>query len=342
MASNTPPSGNTAIGQQANQANNAKQIGQVIGNVIINECNPSPIESPSKKGNDQLIPDYLWYLPDRSTQRKELRKAIQEHENKAVHQPFLCLVHGKEQEEHYEFKECFVKDVLPRISKLYRSSSADSDGFRHIRFSVDFKNISELHEKILDKLTEKVLDYYPDDPKTAIAHQLVEEKRPIILCLNIYTKYCHYKNDIIKQGIIDFWKNWPELQKNKRYYRLLVFLLLQHPNKNEKFRGFTGFFKSSIQKFSQELRQLERMDFSTFLQQFKVGGVVLPRLSTIQENEAIQWLDIYQDRNPCFNETYKKAAKTEIERFYEKHPKGVPMGKLAQTLKKIVTEVREV
>ena len=331
MASNTPPTKNTAIEQQAN---NAKQIGQVFGDVIFQECS-------SKNGNYKRIPDYLWYLPDRAAQRKALREAIRKHEKNAKHRPLLCLVHGDEQERHLDFQDCFLKEELPRISKLYK-------GIESKYVAIGFKNIDELHDNILEKLWIKLFgdDEYPDALtfKTEMAQRLAEWTQPLILCIDIETQYCQSQNDIIKRGFLEFWANLPN-PKN----RLLIFLLFQYSQETKRGLALTRFFKPYLiqqkpspirQKFSEEIHQLEKeINLSTFVEKFRVGAVVLPELYPIDEAAAIDWLKNYCRNYFC--NTRIDAAKTEIKNFYKNYPKGVPMGKLALTLKKIVTEVRE-
>jgi hypothetical protein len=200
MASNTPPSENTTIKQQAN--NNAKQFGPVGGNLTFNEYHAHPKDSPSKKGNNKSIPDYLWYLPDRGKQKDKLCKAIQEHEKNAKHRPLLCLIYGKMQEEHYSFKDCFVEK---EIDKLYQNDKNDVTQTRIITFP---KDIEGFHKTILGKLREDFfedlfIDADLDDLKIAIAKRLFEETRPIILCIDIFIESYQDRNDLIKQGIFD-------------------------------------------------------------------------------------------------------------------------------------------
>ncbi len=109
--------------------------------------------------------------------------AIQKHENTAKHRPFLCLVHGDEQERHSNFQDCFLEKELFCVSKLYK-------GIKPKYVSINFTNIDELRENILEKLWIKLFgdDEYPDDPdnpnafKTEMANRLVEWAQPLILC----------------------------------------------------------------------------------------------------------------------------------------------------------------
>ena len=331
--SNTPPSETPTIEQQAN--NNAKQIGQVIGNVTIYESNPIPNESSCKKGNDQFIPDYLCYLPDRNAQREKLCKAIKEHERIAKHRPLLCLIYGETQEEHYSFKDCFVEAALPTISEI--SNFYHNDGQNNVKqkriFAVP-KNIEGLHNTILDELGKY---FFVDSDKNAIAKQLFKEKRPIILCIDIFIESYQDQNDLIKQGIFEFWENWPDPDKGKQHYRLIVFLLFRYPNQENKWLNLLKPLNRLQRKLTQAFNQLENQDLSTFLSQSKVGAVVLPELRPIEKAAAIEW---FNDCQKYVVNAHIDRAITKIEDFYKNYPKGAPMKDLAETLTKIVNEIR--
>ena len=303
--------------------------------------NPTP---PAPEPPKTFLPPYLFYLADRKKQTAKLSNAINEHEQTISKQrPLVCLVPGEYQESHDKFKDCFVSKTLPT---LYHWIGHENDVKCFELTLCDCSpDRAELQQNILNKLIEKLPHYPVENTKAGVTQFLAEQGQQVIVYIDILIEDCQPVNDIIENGFIEFWRDWPVPQadyfinqQDNAHYRLLVFMCFRYPD-TTRFKLTNPWSKPSRirKKVTEQLNRLDK-HLSQSIYWFQVGTVVLPQLESIKKEAAIEWLRDECKNHITFCDDTLKGMEAKIRQFYEGHANGIPMETLAPQLQKILQE----
>jgi hypothetical protein len=279
----------------------------------------SPPSSPSSEERNVNIAnaDLLPYLPDRVDQELELGKKIKSHQ--AVQVPFICVIHGKQE----ECNDGFIKRIYNYSLNTIIPKQVQQGIKRH-NFSCDsFNNATELHTKMWASLGEVVAKDRFATPNE-IAQVIAQENCPVLLCVAMSSDDClHNKGIQSIEFFLDFWKEWPASTEQR--HLLLVCFSFNYTQVNSVFGLFSG--ANKINKVvSNYLSQ--QLDFK----KFNLAGVVLPELTSVEYRHVDEWARLH------LNPYYEKVQPKIRELF--KTQKAISMETLALKLEEMLETVK--
>ena len=279
-------------------------------------CRRSQKRLPSKP---QSIPPLLPYLPDRLEQERYLTKAIQKHTNKQ--KPLLCVVHGDHYERGDKFLERLKQKYLPKFDATF-------DELQSYFFNCETcsHHVDELHDVLRESLGNQLLNN-PFATCDHIAKRIAQDNAPVILYTNMYTKdWCRDNGTQMIYEFIKFWAEWPLSTQN---HLVMVFLFFNYKNIQKKW-----FFKSSPnRKIRKTFQTLQTTDF---VKEFKVHGVVLPELLSIEIEHVENWINTYTHDfcDPDF-------LHQEVGKMFTTVEQKIAMEPLARQLKQILKKCEQ-
>lgn len=286
------------------------------------------------------------YLCDRSTQESRLESAVRRWRASGMtKRPFVCLVHGDEDDELDKFLERLQEDALPRIL-----SSGTPPGEEPLHNSPLSKlaahflplpspvGVTRPFEFLRQAVGLKVADSIEADEKAVAEAVSRRSTTPILFHSNLSSRDWGSDGEAVLRAYVDFWRSFPDVKAG----RALAFLF-------QKYR--TGGEADARARFA-ELN--ERAATSLGALELKLGpegddyggvhAVVLPRLPRVLFRDAEAW---FHNRkhfgNRCREHPLElcrvEQAVSQVERFYDEHElapsAGVPMKLLAPRLREI-------
>jgi hypothetical protein len=255
---------------------------------------------PTKLIKSQGLPPHqslVFYLINRDNQEFELKEAIEKHyaDKDNLKRPLLCLMHGDEHE--YDKFLDRLQYVLPKMLP-HTSATTPQEIFMN-GGNNQVQDIAKWQKRLLYSLQKQVLSPAETVGKTkaqvlqAIAQKLARKPYPVILHTSLYPEEGPRKQKIqliqlIEEGFIKFWVEWPSPTLYPRSPLLLVCLFF-------KYRYFKRWWplpwpRSVNQQVESFFSSLEKLDFG---QAFSVNGVVLPKLTSIAKRDVTNWVEQY-------------------------------------------------
>jgi hypothetical protein len=302
----------------AKQQNSNHSIQVPIPNLLGNEKANFEIARCEQKF--RAIPRFLPYQVNREKQEQTLAEAIQTHsqhpDNKQ--RPFLCLIHGNEDECSDMFVELLEKNILRKIAPRQTQN-----GIKRYTFSGgNFNNINELHQNMLTGLG-KALCHNLRASHAEIVKAIGQHEQKVVM---LYTSLCSedWQHEInILHGFLEFWTDLPALSSN---HLLLVCLSFSYQKDKEKITHLKR-FKSINQEIRKAFQSLE-------FNKFKVSGVVLPELESMTEGMVHDWARRYVSQFCDIDVLYQEIKKN----IFTSEGQKIAMEPLADQLKQILQE----
>jgi hypothetical protein len=257
------------------------------------------------------------YLANRVDQELKLGQSLKRHNN--LKQPFLCVIHGQDN----DCSDIFVDRIIhcKYFKKIILKQS--TQGIKRYQLSCDkFKNATELHQKMQTSLAQQILNDMFADAKQ-IADTLAAQNCPIILSVTLSSRDC-LSNQGIKniESFLDYWSNW--LVSTQQQNLLLIFLCFEYkPIKQSLLARLLG---------KKTLNHQIKYYFSTLsFEKFNFNGVVLPELNKIEHHQVDDWARIH------LSHIYEKLT-PKIKTLFEQHKQAIAMQPLAIHLDKMLRE----
>jgi len=244
---------------------------------------PAAPERPHQGGFQ--VPPLLPYMCDRSDQEMELAPALRRHQTDTPRRPFLCVVHGDQDECHSEFLERLQHDTIPRLLNLKaRSLSVEHytlpwpsqirSGGATAAFHA-LLGLSILGDGAAS--TQEIFDVIPPE-------------RPVMIVLRLKTEDLAGGGLAALSAFFDFWNAWPDLPIG----RALICVVSVRHQRLDKF-GF--FVRRRLKNTHEEARRfIAALDFGLHA---GLGGIVLPELRAITHHDVIVWSESRQVREIC-------------------------------------------
>lgn len=310
--------GNVGGDVALNQGRDMLQAGEdVVGRDktinIINNYQKTDEKTPT----EIFIPRLMPYLPNRVNQELSLGRKIKQHND--LKRPFVCIIHGEENECCDIFVERIIFDTLNKIIP-----NQCGQGIKSYQFSCDkFKSCDELHLKIQASLGEQVMNNMFAELES-ISETFAQQKCPIILSVTLSSGDCLNRQGIKNiEFFFDFWGKW--ILNKQQNNLLLVCLSFTYKPIN------SGFFKNLFSKNSlnSTIRHyFKNLDFS----KFNLEGVVLPELETIEQDQVEDWARIH------LNSIHEKLQPKIRQIFAKNKQQTISMETLADQLREMLQE----
>jgi hypothetical protein len=289
------------------------------------------VESQAQEASKPLI----LYLINRNDQERRLAEAIEQHVAADSKRPLLCLMHGDEHE-YDKFPER-LKYVLPRmlpgISPISPEDILIENGENQVQDITDWQDdmLYSLKTQLLEP--KEIMGLSKPATIAAIAQKLAMKSCPVILRTSLYPEDGPrgQKTQLIEEGFIKFWAEWPQPEPAARNPLLLVCLFLKYRVSPRKFQWWPlPWPRSAKQQLETFFSALEQSELS---KTFSVNGVVLPRLTGIRKRDVEKWVDRYFDDLNLLRGD-KSEIMTEIDDIYAQHPaERISMRELVKQLK---------
>lgn len=268
----------------------------------------------------------LHFFVDRTEQEFMLRNAIRENNQRQPKRPFVCIVHGDQQQCHDTFFTYIEKEILKYVVP-------QDNGNKNIQVRrIQAHDFSCFSVRLLDALLKGL---YPDPKEPVYNESLSVEtinrhietfftSTPVLVEMNVYDAD---GTDIISH-YLRFWNDWPDLTDGTY---LLVFLFVHYPVDQPKrmqrlfrlrrYETLNGNSKEFVCQIDQ------KPDFE--------HCTVIPELQSISLADALDWADSHDVRTFCNGDDIKD----DVRRIYKQQPKsakGIPLKKLAADLQPIL------
>lgn len=229
------------------------------------------VKPPVHAKQRYLIP----YLCDRSEQVTDLEKAIQEHR---PNRPFICVVHGDEQECHDMFLLRLLRKSLPRILRLKKDQTIRED------YSMAWPLSYKPGIEPLDSFRGSLARMFECDSRASskeMARKLAIEKDPVVIHTNLLTRDWKPAGRETIESFIKCWKEWPDLLPGRI---LIVCIFLKYEKGKQRDFWLRRKWASHNREIRSFLGQLK------FQQHHNLGGIVLPELSPIRQTDVVHWV----------------------------------------------------
>jgi hypothetical protein len=289
------------------------------------------------------VPALLPYLCDRSDQEGELGEAMSAHLKERPRRPFVLIVHGDEDECHTEFLERLQDESLPALLDLKRRRLPVQSFALPWPESLRAAGRTPETSKALRRLVAHTLAGTSAAPPERVFEEVAPEC-PVMLCLLLKTENLARGGLGALRAFFDFWDGWPDLPVGRT---LLCAVSVRH----QHVEGMGFFRRREMRKVDAEVRRFlgggaragaeagaaaAALDFADYP---GLGGVVLPELRSVTEQEVIVWSRSRPVRAKC---RIKEAA---IEALFRRRelcaPGGpIPMRQLAEELEALVKKHR--
>lgn len=273
-----------------------------------------------KKHSPVFIPRLIPFLANRVDQELRFGESIRQHDD--FRQPFLCVIHGEEN----ECSDIFVERIMHNDSLKKIILKQKAHDIKSYLFSCDtFKSREELHRKMQAGLAKQISGDLFASPEE-MAATLAMQDCPIILCATLSSSdFAKGKGIQNIQHFLEFWKNWP-VCKQQNHLLIICLCFNYKPVK-------TGFFARLLRKKSPNqiiCDYFKKLDFA----KFNLNGVVLPKLKKIEQDQVEDWARIH------LNHIYEKL-KPKIRELFDENRQAIAMEPLAVRLEQMLREVTE-
>lgn len=304
--------------------------------VLINDLQKFWRETPGLNLHAPQISDQrlLPYLSDRSDQEYELTKALQYYKENVPRRPFICIIHGNQQECHEMFLERLRSITLPQFLNINTYQLSIGEPW-YVEWPLrDIKLINRL-SKLHYHLACKIVGRGHVTTET-IAETLVQYKKPCMICTRLLTQDWQENETDLIENWLKFWNDdWPDMVPGQL---LFIFIIVIYENTVER-SFFQKLFKKRqiIDEVKDFISQINYQAYNNLY------GVTLPELKSISRSEAEHWVLYWVPRfAPALCNT--QDLLNEIQQLYEyssnlTHEGYLPMQKLACKLIGLMTEL---
>jgi WD40 repeat protein/DNA-binding winged helix-turn-helix (wHTH) protein len=269
--------------------------------------------SPTPRPVDRPRDHSLTLLVDRAQQEAQLASAYRRHTKLMPNRPFVCLVHGPEDEAVEFYMSRLAEYSLPSLSNTPPPLTRISLSL------VTDQSEPDTSFLILDGLAER-LGQHGALSLTSLAAGLATRGTLVVLEWNIYSMDPAASRSNRLREFITFWDGWPDMAGSS----VIINVSLHHPNpKNASF-----FRRGPVKRANEETRRfLAGFNFSDYKH---VGGVVLPELKPVTKEDVLSFIETYID-----SDVDKYHATLESYTLF-KDNSSVPMRLLVSQLKSIL------
>jgi inactive STAND len=332
--------------QAMGQVDRSTVIG-VVNNYQFSSDGTPQFEIPTKS-LERKIPALLPYLLNRSEQKDELEKALQNYLKKPSFSPLVCIIHGNQFQSHDRFLERLKKLSLPEWIGLDPSQTSIKDCI--LCWPAGQKSVDNLESHFCKDLANQFFN-----SQTATAQEinqfLCQYPDPVIIRTHLLTEDWQNQELMILDKILQFWQNWPDLNPEKK---LIIFLSIKY--KDNKYQSssrsvlriFFNFCRNFLrfrryQKANNKMRgQLQILAASNFQRFNRLSCIVLPELMEISQKDVEDWARIEVEKVLGCDVADKLMDK--IERIYHdwinlKSLDKIPMSILGDELTTLLKNV---
>lgn len=271
------------------------------------------------------IPRLLSYMSDRSEQEIELEYALKYHRENKSRRPFLCFIHGDENECHDMFLERLKLISLPKLLKLEPECISIKD------YLLQWPARSVPPQNRLNVLRSNLAAVLVGDGTASALEMHVAISRhamPVMIHATLYAEDWQHAGPELVIGLVDFWKAWPDLAPGQ-----LIFVFLCTKYKNPSALKFWK--KRKLKKLNRAIRAfLVELQFSA---QEKIHGTVLPELGAISQREVEDWLHLHARAFCHIDELFPKIGALYAQNTTDG---GIHMQPLAMALNRLLNEHR--
>ena len=284
------------------------------------------------------IPPLLPYLCNRIEQEEEL-SGIFSAGNAGPHRPFVCIVHGNEDECHDMYKSRLQHNSLPKLlhgSLPGKFSISDI----YLPFPRSMHTAEQGFSVLRNNLAERVT-YNRQASDDEIAEILSQYRTPVIIHSYLRAESWEPHGPDLVDAFIRYWNVFPSLPPATCMI-ICLFVIYTETSEAHAQAGPA----TAERQGDNSLRARNYLNSLDFTSYGGVRGVVLPEMSAIPLMDAE---DYFRD-DRCFSEICKlhspsfcniQGAIEEIRSYYKgvenKYPAaGVPMQHLAKELRRVL------
>jgi hypothetical protein len=267
---------------------------------------------------DPSVPDRsetLPYLCNRSDQEQILRSELDPAEGKRSRRPFVCVIHGQQQECHWEFVKRMRNVLLPQFLKIEESKVSIKEYLP--RWDSSSQAVEKRLEKLVTNLAFELVNRSVRVEDMIEAVVLLEQ--PVMMNYHLSaSSNWEQEFELIKKWIV-FWGRWPDLPVG---CDLFISLSIAYKNRHEL---------SLLEKlrYGKSAENLRNAIGSLNFQEHNLKGVVLPELASVPRDEVEHWAIKHGAQ---FCNTQKVLL--DIPKIYERLKRDtLPMDQLLDELK---------
>lgn len=173
------------------------QLGKYVMASIVKELHSGPLARP--------VPEIWPHLTDRTVQIHELTKAIEKSFTNKSKRPFICVVHGNEQESHHMFSKRLCKRVLPKLLDLEKNGGIM---YKPLTWPTRHGTVAERFERLIDELKEQLTGRFnatTNDMHAAVTNQA----RPVLVAYHLSSYGWKHEGPELFEKYLNFWASWP-------------------------------------------------------------------------------------------------------------------------------------
>jgi len=321
---NVLPTGGKPVAEWGNRD---KAYLDIVGGVrrVIEEriAKGQPIERSKRD-----IPWHLPFLCDRRSQDDSLDIALNSQERGSG--PFICIIHGNEEECPDEYGDRLRRTSLARFLPIDRRKVAiDSRQLRLPSQNLGRqKNLLVLQRNLAEEFCGR-----RDAAMEEVAAEMVKIRAPVVVYSKLSTEEWEKEGSEYVGCFLEYWQGFPSLPPG-RY--LVCCLLLEHKTQSRKAK----IGKNKAVEFLNKLSFGGQMNVSG--QGYgHLGGQVLPELPSVTRGEAIDWINDASNfggycsiHQPGFCDVYQ--SRQAIDGLYAESRNRIPMKTLAANLMQIL------
>lgn len=271
------------------------------------------------------VPHLLPYLCDRSEHEDELRHSLRRHQTEMPRRPFLCFVHGDQDECHGEFLERLQHLALPEQLNLKSRGLSVED------YTLPWP--SEVRSGCAAETFRSLLGLSLLNNSSVPAEEVfngVPLERPVMLLLRLKTDDLSGRGLSTLSAFLDVWNDWPDLPVGRT---LMCVISVRH----QRFDRLSFFRRRGLRRVGEDVRRfIKGLDLKSYK---GLCGVVLPELRAITRQDVVKWSDSKEVRAIC------RINEDAIDSLFEKRaPRRtggpIPMQALAGELEQLVIKYR--
>lgn len=220
--------------------------------------------------------EVLPYLCDRSEQEGELKSALDSFEENKPRRPFVCVIHGEQQECHWEFVQRMKRVLLPKILKLDGKQASIKEYLPKWDFSAD--TIENRFRKLRANLSSELVDNSKADVAETV-EAIIGLRQPVMI--NYHLSADANRTDELQ--LINRWTGflggWPDLAQG---CELIVSFSIKYKNRQELSWLEKLMHGKSVEKLRSSVASLA-------FREHNLVGVVLPELASVPCAEVEHW-----------------------------------------------------
>lgn len=323
------------------------------GNVIFQNSRRGNVQ-PTLYQSEREPPSLLPYLPNRSDQESEIRKALQLLLKQVPPSPLVCIIHGNEFQSHDKFLERLRKFSLPRLLGLDPNQTVIKEYC--LDWPTGLKNLDELREQLCHNLAYKVLGDCSASLKDTLEDTLedinatfCEYTNPIIIHTHLLTEDWQQQGFEILNKLLEFWQNWPDLNPGQK---LIICVFIKYQTQRQKhterfsfvriFSYLISFCKQrTYQNINNKISAKIKVINTSSNQAFnRLSCTVLSELTNINRMHVENWVRSEQTKQFVGEEMIQKLVDEVKDIFYrwEKQTSfnTIPMDDLADELTRLL------